>query len=65
MTLTPNYQGCYHAQAWNEDANGDEDARASTQRLVRFCLYPAETCSVESASSFASAYFESIKQGQE
>jgi len=73
------YQGCYHTQTWNEEADGEEDVRISTQRLVRFRLCPAETCAMESASGCASgygdyvismdqyleAYFEAIEQDQE
>jgi hypothetical protein len=28
------FQGCYHTQQWNDEANGDKDVQISTQRLV-------------------------------
>eukprot|EP00580_Thalassiosira_gravida_P007930 CAMPEP_0201636378 /NCGR_PEP_ID=MMETSP0493-20130528/8560_1 /ASSEMBLY_ACC=CAM_ASM_000838 /TAXON_ID=420259 /ORGANISM="Thalassiosira gravida, Strain GMp14c1" /LENGTH=407 /DNA_ID=CAMNT_0048108469 /DNA_START=56 /DNA_END=1279 /DNA_ORIENTATION=+ len=73
------FQGCYHTQQWNEDADGDEDVRISTQRLVRFRLCPSDTCSMESAAGcsegygdyiigmddYLAAYFEAVQQDQE
>mmetsp|Transcript_29493 Transcript_29493/g.53501 ORF Transcript_29493/g.53501 Transcript_29493/m.53501 type:complete len:417 (+) Transcript_29493:116-1366(+) len=73
------FQGCYHTQQWNADAEDDEDVRISTQRLVRFRLCPSDTCSMENAAGCASgygdyvigmdsyleAYFEAVEQDQE
>lgn len=73
------FQGCYHTQSWNDEADGDEDVRISTQRLVRFRLCPTETCAMESAGGCSSgygdyiismeeyleAYFEAVEQDQE
>jgi len=73
------FQGCYHTQQWNEEADGDEDVRISTQRLVRFRLCPTDTCSMESAGGcsegygdyiigmddYLAAYFEAVQQDQE
>jgi len=73
------FQGCYHTQQWNGEADGDEDVRISTQRLVRFRLCPTSECSMESAGGCSSgygdyligmeeyleAYFESVEQDQE
>lgn len=38
------FQGCHHVQQWNEDANGEDDIKIKTQRLVRFRLCPANAC---------------------
>jgi len=73
------FQGCYHTQTWNGEADGDEDIKISTQRLVRFRLCPTSECTMESASGCSSgygdyiigmdqyleAYFEAIEQDQE
>jgi len=73
------FQGCYHTQSWNDEADGEEDIRISTQRLVRFRLCPSDTCSMESAAGckegygdyvigmeqYLEAYFEAIEQDQE
>jgi len=73
------FQGCYHTQQWNEEADGEEDVRISTQRLVRFRLCPTDTCSMESAAGcsegygdyiigmeeYLEAYFEAVQQDQE
>jgi len=73
------FQGCYHTQSWNDEANGDEDVRISTQRLVRFRLCPSDSCTMESAAGckegygdyiigmeqYLEAYFEAVQQDQE
>eukprot|EP00571_Detonula_confervacea_P017277 CAMPEP_0172297056 /NCGR_PEP_ID=MMETSP1058-20130122/221_1 /TAXON_ID=83371 /ORGANISM="Detonula confervacea, Strain CCMP 353" /LENGTH=392 /DNA_ID=CAMNT_0013006161 /DNA_START=72 /DNA_END=1250 /DNA_ORIENTATION=+ len=73
------FQGCYHSTTWNDEADGDEDIRISTQRLVRFRLCPSDSCSMESAAGCGSgfgdyiigmdeyleAYFEAVQQDQE
>jgi hypothetical protein len=38
------YQGCYHTQVWNSNAQEDEDVKVSTQRLVRFRLCQSGSC---------------------
>jgi hypothetical protein len=38
------FQGCHHVQQWNEDADGEDDIKIKTQRLVRFRLCPANSC---------------------
>jgi len=73
------FQGCYHAQNWNDEADGEEDIKISTQRLVRFRLCPSDSCSMENAAGckegygdyvigmeqYLEAYFEAIEQDQE
>ena len=73
------FQGCYHTQQWNDEADGEEDIRISTQRLVRFRLCPSDSCSMESAAGckegygdyvigmeqYLEAYFEAVEQDQE
>eukprot|EP00970_Alexandrium_tamarense_P015944 scaffold5788_cov209-Alexandrium_tamarense.AAC.5 len=73
------FQGCYHSQVWNDEANGEDDVRISTQRLVRFRLCPSTSCSMESAAGCSSgygdyvidmetylqAYLEGVQQDQE
>jgi hypothetical protein len=39
------FQGCHHVQQWNDDADGEDDIKIMTQRLVRFRLCPANSCS--------------------
>ncbi|KAG7361618.1 hypothetical protein IV203_036719 [Nitzschia inconspicua] len=39
------FQGCHHVQQWNDDADGEDDIKILTQRLVRFRLCPANACS--------------------
>jgi len=50
------YQGCYHTQTWNSDANEDEDVKVSTQRLVRFRLCPSGSCSATNAAGCDAGY---------
>jgi len=73
------FQGCYHTQQWNDDADGDDDVRISTSRLVRFRLCPTDTCAMENAAgcgegygdyvigmdTYLEAYFEAVEQDQE
>jgi len=39
------FQGCHHVQQWNDDADGEDDIKIMTQRLVRFRMCPADSCS--------------------
>ncbi|KAL3816567.1 hypothetical protein ACHAXA_003807 [Cyclostephanos tholiformis] len=50
------YQGCYHTQVWNGDANENEDVKVSTQRLVRFRLCQSGTCSATNAAGCDGSY---------
>mmetsp|Transcript_18121 Transcript_18121/g.37795 ORF Transcript_18121/g.37795 Transcript_18121/m.37795 type:complete len:390 (-) Transcript_18121:248-1417(-) len=73
------FQGCYHTQTWNDEADGDEDVRISTQRLIRFRLCPSDSCATDNAGGCSSgygdyiidmetylqAYFEAVQQDQE
>ena len=54
------YQGCHHIKQWNEEANGQDDVRIYTKRLVRFRLCPSGTCSSTSAGGCSSGYGEYI-----
>lgn len=42
------FQGCHHVQQWNDEADGEDDIKIMTQRLVRFRMCPADTCSTSS-----------------
>ena len=73
------FQGCYHTQQWNDEADGEDDVRISTAKLVRFRLCPTATCSMTDAAGCSSgygdyiismetyleAYFEAVEQDQE
>ena len=73
------FQGCYHTQTWNGEANGDEDVKISTQRLVRFRLCPSGSCTMENPSGckegygdyiigmedYLQAYTQAVQQDQE
>lgn len=39
------FQGCHHVQQWNDQADGEEDVRIMTKRLVRFRVCPMSECS--------------------
>ena len=39
------FQGCHHVQQWNDDAEDEDDIKIMTQRLVRFRMCPADSCS--------------------
>ena len=41
------FQGCHHVQQWNDNA-AEEDIKIMTQRLVRFRMCPADSCSSSS-----------------
>ena len=50
------FQGCHEITQWNADADGDDDVRVSTKRLVRFRLCPADSCQDESSAGCSSGY---------
>jgi hypothetical protein len=50
------FQGCHHVQQWNADANGEDDIKILTQRLVRFRLCPANSCSAGASFGCDSNY---------
>jgi hypothetical protein len=73
------YQGCYHTQVWNGEANDNDDVRISTQRLVRFRLCPSDSCTMTNAAgcgagygdyvidmeTYLKAYLEAVEQDHE
>jgi len=73
------FQGCYHTQQWNEEADDEDDVRIATQRLVRFRLCPSDSCTMQNAAGcsegygdyiigmdeYLEAYFEAVQQDQE
>jgi len=54
------FQGCHHIKQWNDEADGDEDVKIETKRLVRFRLCPADQCSATKAAGCNSAYGDYI-----
>jgi len=54
------FQGCHHIKQWNDEADGDEDVRIQTKRLIRFRLCPADTCTTTKAAGCNSAYGDYI-----
>eukprot|EP00559_Dactyliosolen_fragilissimus_P006312 CAMPEP_0184854704 /NCGR_PEP_ID=MMETSP0580-20130426/78_1 /TAXON_ID=1118495 /ORGANISM="Dactyliosolen fragilissimus" /LENGTH=371 /DNA_ID=CAMNT_0027349007 /DNA_START=78 /DNA_END=1193 /DNA_ORIENTATION=- len=54
------FQGCHHVSQWNDEADGEEDVKVQTKRLVRFRLCPVGTCSDESAGGCSSGYGDYI-----
>jgi hypothetical protein len=54
------FQGCHHVSQWNDNAEGDEDVRIETKRLIRFRLCPTSSCSPTSASGCTSGYGDYI-----
>lgn len=54
------FQGCHHITQWNGEANGEEDVRIATKRLVRFRLCPTDYCDGTSAGGCSSGYGEYI-----
>lgn len=59
-TYSIKFQGCHHVQQWNFDANGEEDIKILTQRLVRFRLCPANACSAGASFGCDSNYGDYI-----
>jgi hypothetical protein len=54
------FQGCHHISQWNEQANGNDDVRIATKRLVRFRLCPTGSCSSSSAKGCSGGYGDYI-----
>jgi hypothetical protein len=50
------FQGCHHISQWNDAADGEEDVRIETKRLIRFRLCPANECSPDKAGGCDSDY---------
>jgi len=54
------FQGCHHISQWNEEADGEEDVKVQTKRLVRFRLCPTDSCTTDSGSGCSSSYGEYV-----
>ena len=54
------FQGCHHVSQWNDEADGEEDVRIETKRLIRFRLCPANECSPDKAGGCDSDYGDYI-----
>jgi hypothetical protein len=52
------FEGCHHISQWNDEAEGEEDVRIATKRLVRFRLCPSEFC--DSGSGCSNGYGDYI-----
>jgi hypothetical protein len=50
------FQGCHHVQKWNDEAEDEDDIKILTQRLVRFRMCPADTCSSSTTKGCDSNY---------
>lgn len=73
------FQGCHHVKQWNGEADGEEDVRIATKRLIRFRLCPSSSCDSSSSGGCSSghgdyvvdmdtylqAYIENLQQTQE
>ena len=54
------FQGCHHVAQFNADADGEEDVKIITKRLIRFRLCPIEYCSSSSGGGCRSGYGDYI-----
>eukprot|EP00527_Entomoneis_sp_CCMP2396_P001035 CAMPEP_0198143656 /NCGR_PEP_ID=MMETSP1443-20131203/8850_1 /TAXON_ID=186043 /ORGANISM="Entomoneis sp., Strain CCMP2396" /LENGTH=388 /DNA_ID=CAMNT_0043806923 /DNA_START=98 /DNA_END=1264 /DNA_ORIENTATION=- len=54
------YQGCHHIKQWNNAADGADDVRMLTKRLVRYRMCPSEDCSASKANGCQSGYGDYI-----
>jgi hypothetical protein len=54
------FQGCHHVSQWNDEADGNEDVRIETKRLIRFRLCPTDTCAADSNVGCSSDYGDFI-----
>jgi hypothetical protein len=54
------FQGCHHVTQWNDEADGEDEVRIQTKRLIRFRLCPTSSCSLSSAGGCSSGYGDYI-----
>jgi hypothetical protein len=54
------FQGCHHVSQWNDEADGNEDVRIETKRLIRFRLCPTDACAAESTGGCSADYGDYI-----
>jgi len=54
------FQGCHHMSQWNEEADGQEEVKVQTKRLVRFRLCPTSYCSDQSGNGCDGGYGDYI-----
>lgn len=54
------FQGCHDVKQWNAQANGAEDVRIVTKRLVRFRLCPTDSCTAADAGGCKNGYGDYI-----
>jgi len=54
------FQGCHHITQWNDEADGQDDVRIATKRLVRFRLCPTAYCDDSSSGGCDSGYGDYI-----
>jgi len=54
------FQGCHHINQWNEEADGEDEPKIQTKRLVRFRLCPSDSCTTEDAGGCDSGYGDYI-----
>lgn len=54
------FQGCHHVAQWNDEADGEEDVKIQTKRLVRFRLCPTASCTESNAGGCSSGYGDYI-----
>jgi hypothetical protein len=73
------FQGCHHVSQWNANANGEDEVRIKTKRLVRFRLCPSSSCQndksagcttkfgdyVVDLNTFVSAYLDNLGNEKE
>jgi len=54
------FQGCHHINQWNAEADGDDEPKIQTKRLVRFRLCPSDSCTTQDAGGCDSGYGDYI-----
>lgn len=54
------FQGCHHISQWNDEADGEDDVRIATKRLVRFRLCPSNSCSSSSSAGCSNGFGDYI-----